>query len=157
MYKEADAARSGRYPQALYALGVAFEELEHHDEAKAAYRNAVAHSAGRERALAHFRLGLLLANESDYGEAATHFSGALIGETSPASHNNLGVMLALSGRLLEAEKEFEAALREAGGAFADAAHNLKQCRTLLKESAKNLSGSLRLVATSNTPGQIDTQ
>ncbi len=147
MYRKADAARAGRYPTALYAAGVALEDLKRHGEAKEAYRQALTASTGRETAAPHFRLGLLLAGERDYESAATHFSKAITRETSPGSHNNLGVMLAIKGRLLEAEREFEVALRQAGGAFADATHNLNLCRSLLRASAKDSLSSLKVVAT----------
>jgi tetratricopeptide (TPR) repeat protein len=146
MYQKALAARAGRYPKAFYALGVALEELERQDEAKEAYRQAVTASPGRETGAAHFRLGLLLASEGDYEKAVTHFREAIASETSPAARNNLGVVLALNGRLHEAEREFEAALKQAGGVFADANNNLKLCRSLLKTSAKDQLTSLRLVA-----------
>ena len=147
MYQKAAAARAGRYPKALFALGVALEGLNRPEEAKEAYGRAVAVASGRETREAHFRLGLLLAGENDLERAATHFTKAISGETTPGSHNNLGVMLALKGRLHEAEREFEVALRQAGGTFADATHNLKLCRSLLRTSAKAQLASLRLVAT----------
>ncbi|MCM3901777.1 MAG: tetratricopeptide repeat protein [Pyrinomonadaceae bacterium] len=153
MYRKAVAARAGRYSVALYALGVALEDLKRPDDAKEAYRQAVAVSQGREAGAAHFRLGLLLAGDSDYEKAATHFTEAIIWEASPASHNNLGVVLALKGRLHEAEREFELALREAGGAFPDATNNLKLCQSLLKASAKDPLASLRLVATTHASGK----
>lgn len=154
MYRKAAAARAGRYPIALYALGVALEDLKRQDEAKEAYRQAVAASAGREAGAAHFRLGVLLIRERDYEKAATHFTEVIARETSPASHNNLGVVLALKGRLHEAEREFEVALRQAGGAFNDAAYNLKLCRSLLKASAKDSLASLKVEATTKASGKI---
>lgn len=155
MYRKAVALRAGRYPVALFALGVALEDLKRQDDAKEAYRQAIAASKGREAGAAHFRLGLLLASESDYERAATHFSKAITRETSPGSHNNLGVMLALKGRLHEAEREFQIALRQAGGVFADATHNLKLCRSLLKASANDSLASLRLAATTHALGKKD--
>ena len=153
MYKRAAATRAGRYPKALYALGVALEDLKRQDEAKEAYRQAVTASTNRDKGAAHFRLGLLLAGENDYERAATHFKEAITGETTPGSHNNLGVMLALKGRLHEAEKEFEVALRQAGGTFADATYNLKLCRSLLKASTKDPLALLKVVATTNASGR----
>jgi Tfp pilus assembly protein PilF len=50
----------------------------------------------------------------------------------PASHNNLGVLLAFQGNLREAEKEFKLAVVQAKGGFAEADHNLKLCRLLIK-------------------------
>ncbi|MCM3870407.1 MAG: tetratricopeptide repeat protein [Pyrinomonadaceae bacterium] len=153
MYQKALVARAGHYPKAFYALGVALEELERQDEAKEAYKQAVAASPSRETGAANFRLGLLLAGEGDYERAAAHFTEAINRETSAAGHNNLGVVLALGGRLHEAEKEFEAALKQAGGVFADATNNLKLCRSLLKASAaKDQLTSFKLVAATRTPG-----
>jgi tetratricopeptide (TPR) repeat protein len=153
MYKKASAARADHYPKALFALGVALEDLKRPWEAKEAYRQALAASAGRETGAAHFQLGLLLAGEGDYEGAATHFSKAIHRETTPGSHNNLGVMLALRGRLHEAEREFELALRQSEGAFADAAYNLKLCRSLLKAPPRDSLALLRVVATTNTSGK----
>ena len=45
-------------------------------------------------------------------------------------------MLARAGRLAEAEREFEAALRHSDGSFTEAAHNLKLCRRLLAGRSK---------------------
>ena len=154
MYKKALAARASSYPKAFYALGVALEELERPVEAKEAYRQAVAASPSRESGAAHFRLGLLLASEGEYEEAANHFTEAITWETSPAGHNNLGVVLALNGRLHEAEREFEAALKQANGIFADATNNLKLCRFLLKTSAKDQLASMSLVATTRVHSKI---
>lgn len=151
MYKRAAAARAGRYATAHYALGVALEDLKRPGEAKEAYQQAVA-SGGREATASHFRLGLLLASESDYEMAAKHFAEAIIRESSPASHNNLGVVLALAGQLREAEKEFEVALKQASGEFADATNNLRLCRSLLKTSARAPSASLKLVANMTETG-----
>jgi tetratricopeptide (TPR) repeat protein len=153
MYQKAVTARAGNYPIALYALGVALEDLKRQEEAKQAFRLALAAFQDRDKAAAHFRLGLLLAGEGDYDQAATHFTQAITRNSSPASHNNLGVVLALKGHLQEAKKEFEVALKQADGAFADATNNLRLCRSLLAESAKDALTSLRLVATARTPGK----
>ena len=153
MYRKAVAERADRYPKALFALGVALEDLKRSEDAKAAYRQIVAGSSGQVTDAAHFRLGLLFARENDYERAATHFRKAISGETTPGSHNNLGVMLAIKGRLQEAEREFEVALRQSGGSFADAAHNLRLCRSLLKKSAEDSITSLRVVTTTKTSGK----
>ena len=82
-----------------------------------------------------YRLGVVLAKENDLDGAAECFRQANKhpGPHSPASHNNLGVMLARMGRLSEAEAEFAEALRLANGRFENASYNL------------NLSHKLRLV------------
>ncbi len=102
-YRRAIAARHGHYPRASYALGVAFEEQGQLTEAEEAYRQSIIESRGE------YSTGLHV----------------------PASHNNLGVMLARLGRLREAQHEFEIALSQTGGAFDDATRNLKLCRSLL--------------------------
>lgn len=153
MYKKAIAERGGRYPKALFALGVALEDLKRPEEAKEIYRQILVVSAGDEKNGAHFRLGLLLASETDYERAAVHFRKAIAGERTPGSHNNLGVMLALKGRLREAEREFELALRQSGGAFADAAYNLKLCRSLLKAESPDSFASLKVVETTTPSGK----
>jgi tetratricopeptide (TPR) repeat protein len=153
MYQKAVASRGGNYPIALYALGVALEEVKRLEEAKQSYRLVVAALQDRYGAAAHFRLGLLLAGEGEYDQAATHFTEAITRDSSPAGHNNLGVVLALKGHLQEAEKEFEVALKQANGVFTDATNNLKLCRSLLADSAKEALTSLRLVATTRASGK----
>jgi tetratricopeptide (TPR) repeat protein len=141
MYRRAIEARGGRYPKALYALGVALEISGRQEEAKAAYRQAIAASGDNYMeaglAIAHYRLGLILGREGDYEGAVTLFREALgrSKQRFPAAHNNLGVMLALAGRVGEAEQEFELALRHSTADFEEAAYNLKLCRArLVKET-----------------------
>lgn len=137
-YRQAVEQRHGNYPRASYALGVALEDQGRLAEAKKAYKQSIKMSHG-EFALAHFRLGLLVAIAGDYEAAASCYRKAIAraGDHVPSSHNNLGVMLARQGRLTEAGREFEIALRQTGGAFDDAAHNLKLCRSLLSVSAQS--------------------
>ncbi len=63
------------------------------------------------------------------------------GRHVPASHNNLGVVLARLGFLKEAESEFVIALKSSGGVFEDAAHNLKLCRSLMNSANRTERGS----------------
>lgn len=56
-------------------------------------------------------------------------------------------MLALKGQLDEAEKHSAVAVKQSGVAFADAAHNLKLCRSLLKGSARDSVATLKAEAT----------
>src|SRR3954468_24141957 len=91
-YRQAIEARGGHYPKASYALGVALEELGRGAEAREAYEQA----ASKDYAPAHYKLGMLAARAGDKEQAAAHFREA-IGPSKdrfPASHNNLGVMLA---------------------------------------------------------------
>lgn len=152
MYRSAIEASRGRYPKALYALGVALEDSSRWSEAKEAYRQALVASRGNyaeaQLAVAHYRLGLLALRESDYEGASTLFMEAIARSRRPfpESHNNLGVMLAMAGRLSMAEQEFEVALKHARGSFEEAAHNLKLCRAALAKGTKTQFASLKVVA-----------
>jgi tetratricopeptide (TPR) repeat protein len=127
-YKRAIELKQGNYPRASYALGIALEDQGRTAEAKAAYEQA----SQREFAPATYRLGLIEAKSGDFKAAAALFreAAARAGEHVPASHNNLGVMLARLGFLKEAEQEFAIALKASNGHFDDAAHNLNLCRSL---------------------------
>ena len=100
-------------------------------EAKVAYEQAV-NASQREFARATYRLGLIEARAGEFKKAAALFreAAARAGEHVPASHNNLGVMLAQLGFMKEAEQAFVIALQASDGRFADAAHNLNLCRSL---------------------------
>jgi tetratricopeptide (TPR) repeat protein len=153
MYRSAVEASGGRYPKALYALGVALEDSSQWPEAKEAYRQALVTSGGNyaeaQLAVAHYHLGLLAMREGDYEGACALFREAIARSRRqfPASHNNLGVALALTGRLRMAEQEFAVALKQARGDFGEAAYNLKLCRAALADRAKTQIASLRVVAT----------
>jgi len=97
-------------------------------------------------------LGLLAMREGDNEAAAAYFEEAIARSKDrfPASHNNLGVALARMGRLPQAYREFEAALRTADGEFSEARHNLKLCRSLLALSAKAQLASLKTFETTDS-------
>ena len=48
------------------------------------------------------------------------------------------------GRLTEAGREFEIALQQTGGAFDDAARNLKLCRSRLAAPGKAVTATLKV-------------
>jgi tetratricopeptide (TPR) repeat protein len=150
-YRRAIAARTGRYPRAWYALGVALEDQGRLDEARDAYAQSINTSRGGY-ASAQFKLGVLSANEGDYSTAAVLLRKAAsrAGEHVASSHNNLGVVLARVGRLAEAEREFELALKQSNGALEEAAQNLKLCRSMLSAPALNQVASLKLVRATPT-------
>jgi len=91
---------------------------------------------------------MLAAGAGDDGLAAGHFREAIrrSKEKFPASHNNLGVMLARAGRLAEAEREFEAALRQSDVPFEEAAGNLRLCRKLLAGRSQDGAAALKVSA-----------
>ena len=135
-YKRAVELKQGNYPKASYALGVALEDQGKTSEARKAYEQARG-----ELARATYRIGLLEAKAGEFQKAATLFREAAsrAGEHVPASHNNLGVMLARLGYLKEAEREFTIALKAADGRYDDAAYNLNLCRQNTQKAQNDLS------------------
>jgi tetratricopeptide (TPR) repeat protein len=143
-YKHAIELKHGNYPRASYALGVVLEEKGQLAEAKQAYEQA-----GTNFAPAIFRLGVFEARSGEFRKAADLFRDATSrkGEHVPASHNNLGVMLARLGLLKEAEKSFIVALKESDNRLDEAAHNLKLCRSLMLSTRLGDSENFRLMKT----------
>jgi tetratricopeptide (TPR) repeat protein len=94
-----------------------------------------------ELAHATYRIGVLEAKAGEFEKAAALFreAAARAGEHVPASHNNLGVMLAHMGFLKEAEQQFILALKKSGGRFDDAAHNLNLCHKNAQKAQNDLS------------------
>ena len=135
-YKRAIDLKQGNYAKASYALGVALEDQGKTTEAREAYEQA-----RRELARATYRIGVLEAKAGEFEKAATLFreAAARAGEHVPASHNNLGVMLARLGYLKEAEQEFILALKASQGRFDDAAHNLNLCHKNAQKAQNDLS------------------
>jgi tetratricopeptide (TPR) repeat protein len=143
-YKRAIELKRENYPRASYAMGVALEDQGRLAEAKQAYEQA-----RTDFAPAIYKLGVLEAKSGDLSKAADLFREAASrkGQHVPASHNNLGVMLAQLGLLKEAEKSFIAALRESDNRLDDAAHNLKLCRSLMLSTRLRDSQDFRLLIT----------
>jgi tetratricopeptide (TPR) repeat protein len=143
-YKRAIELKHGNYPRASYALGVALEDQGRLAEAKQAYARARTNFAP-----AIYRLGVLEARSGELNKAADLFRDAASrkGRHVPASHNNLGVMLARLGLLKEAEKSFIVALKESDNRLDDAAHNLKLCRSLMLSTRLHHPEDFRLLNT----------
>jgi tetratricopeptide (TPR) repeat protein len=135
-YKRAIDLKQGNYAKASYALGVALEDQGKTTEARNAYEQA-----RRELPRATYRIGVLEAKAGEFEKAAALFreAAARAGEHVPASHNNLGVMLARLGYLKEAEQEFILALKASQGRFDDAAHNLNLCHKNAQKAQNDLS------------------
>lgn len=145
-YRTAIQSRQGNYPAASYALGVAMQGLRDHREARAAFTQAVEASGGRH-AEALFELGLYAQAERDTAAAADFYARSIkqSKNTLPASHNNLGVILAGYGQVEEAQREFELALTQARGKFAEARDNLARCRELLSSKSRTLLAELKAI------------
>ena len=137
-FKRAIQLRQGNYPKASLALGIAFDDQNRTSEAREAYEHAISASQG-EFGPAIYRLGLWEAKAGNLQKAADLFRDAIArpGAHAPASHNDLGVMLAQLGFMKEAEKEFLIALKLTNNNFTDAAHNLNLCRSLSAVAQKD--------------------
>lgn len=143
MYRRALAVSGSNYPKASYAMGVALEDLKRFPEAWEAYEQAI-DASGHKFAEAYFKLGVLSINKSgDPNEALAFFRQAISHSPGrfPNGHNNLGVVLARTGNLTEAKREFEIALTQSGGTLAEAKYNLELCRSLLAQSRAQLDSS----------------
>lgn len=139
-YRLAIKSRPEGYPKAAYALGIALESQDKLTEARLAYRQALV----RDEGATLFRLGVIAAKENDSNAAIEFFQQALktSGPHTSSAHNNLGVMLAQGGLIVDAERHFEEAVKQTDGAFAEAVHNLNLCR-----SRRISAGTQRVVET----------
>lgn len=154
-YRKAVAARLGSYPAALHALGVALRDQGQIAEAKQAIAQSIRTSGG-SYAPAHYLSALIAMSEGDHERAAAAFKRSIEGfkaerkDRFPAGHNNLGVALARMGRLAEARREFETALRQSDGQFEEATYNLKLCSSLLAQAPVTLA-SLKTIEAHKAP------
>ncbi|MFN7945186.1 MAG: tetratricopeptide repeat protein [Blastocatellia bacterium] len=133
------------YPKAAYALGLALEALNDWPAARQAFAQAVQQSNGQQ-AEALFELGLLSARDGNYERAITEFRQALKhgAHLSPSIHNNIGIMLALTGHATDALQQFTLAYQKSNRKLAEADHNLKLCRRLLAENSPRLMAELKM-------------
>jgi Flp pilus assembly protein TadD len=107
------------------------EDLAEWDSARMALKQAVEIS-GKRDGDALFRYGLALQRTGDQSTAAEMYQKAMrvSRDRLPASHNNLGIILAGWNRLDDAEAEFNRALEISKGSFPEARHNIGLCQTL---------------------------
>lgn len=143
-YRAAIKARSGKYPAASYALGVALQDLREHRDARAAFAQAVEASGGKH-AEALFELGLYAQAERDDKVAAEFYVRSIkqSNDRIPASHNNLGVILASYGQVDDAAREFEIALDKSRGKFDEARDNLARCQQMLSSKSSGMIAELK--------------
>jgi tetratricopeptide (TPR) repeat protein len=138
--------RNGQYPSASYALGVALRDLRQYPQAREAFAQAVKASGGKH-AEALFELALESQRAGDDRAAFDHYQQAITQSKDriPACHNNLGVILARSGMLDEAMREFEIALKQSRGKFVEARENLALCQRMLDSSSARLIAALKTI------------
>jgi Flp pilus assembly protein TadD len=137
--KEFNAAivlSGGSYQKAFYALGMAETELKNWRKASAALREAV--RLKKTDGEAWFDLGLALVEEKNFEAAREAFQNSIRYKTVAVAdaHNNLGVIMALSGDFPSAEKEFETALAKSRGKSVEAQNNLQFCKLYKQNSVQ---------------------
>src|SRR5262245_54850130 len=100
-------------------------------EALQMFSEAVEASGGKH-AEALFELGLASQKAGENHQAADFYQRAIVQSKDriPACHNNLGVIMATSGKLDEAMREFEIALKLSKGKFKEARENITRCRNM---------------------------
>jgi len=128
------------YEKAFYALGMAQTDLKHWGEAEKAFLQSLTLVDGRNGE-AWFDLALVLYESQKIDQAIESLNNAIKyrSTTIGASHNNLGVVLALKG-------DFSAALRELERAeklsFAEAENNLRILRKAIITNDQSLMAKL---------------
>lgn len=123
----------GNYPRASYALGMVHLEQQEWAKARRAFLKVV--DANGSDGEVWFDLGVAYLGENDLRGAENAFQNSVRFGTRDASlgHNNIGVILAVSGDLSAALKEFETALTLSAGSLREARSNLEYCRSLMHD------------------------
>jgi|SRR5687767_2605269 len=116
------------YSRAHYALGMTRMRLREWKDASASFESLLREDPKNgegwfDLAFAKIAVGEMDAARSAFGHAIEF--GTI---DTPLSHNNIGVILAIKGELIAAEKEFETAIALSGGRLIEAKRNLESCR-----------------------------
>lgn len=125
-----------RYERAYYSLGMAELEVSNLTGAEDALQQAL--RLNNRNAEAWFDLAFVHIAKKDYDSAMSAFENAVKYRTIDAaiSHNNIGVIAAMRGKIDEAERAFELALKASEGRLNEAAANLAACRAMRGERAQ---------------------
>lgn len=108
-------------PEATLKLARVLRTVDRNDEALALFKKYQTMVPGDMQVLAH--IGSCLSAMGRYGEAETYFRQALVSLDDPVTHYNMGLLLAVTGRLDDAVQEYERAL-ERDPSHGDARGNL---------------------------------
>jgi Flp pilus assembly protein TadD len=119
------------YEKAYYALGMAEAERRNLSDAESAFVAAI--KINSRDAEAWFDLGNVYLEQKEFARARSAFEMAAKYKTvdMAVSHNNIGVIAALSGDLKTAVAEFLLALKLSSGQLETARNNLALCRRSL--------------------------
>jgi tetratricopeptide (TPR) repeat protein len=129
------------YEKAFYALGMAAAGRHNLSAAESAFVAAI--KIKNRDAEAWFDLGNVYLEQKELAKARSAFEMAAKYKTIDlaVSHNNIGVIAALSGDLKTAVAEFVLALKLSGGQLQTARNNLELCRRSLPR--ETLAAELR--------------
>ena len=130
------------YEKAFYALGMAQAELKNWQSAEQAFRGAIGLNKRNGEAWFDLAFVYLAQNDLDAARNAFQRSVELKSVATSIGHNNLGVLLAMTGDINSAVKEFETALKQSNGKFAVAERNLQFCRSLGQNFKQELMAKL---------------
>ena len=120
------------HPHAHFVMGLLKFDLGDLKAAQAAFRNSIALSQDDAEAWYHLGFVHLAANDTEAARKAFAKAAKLGAVGSTESRNNLGVLLALDGKMNDAVKQFEKAAMDDPTGIAQA--NLEKCRRLMDNS-----------------------
>lgn len=130
-------------PKALHALGIIQSELGNRQAAKNSFALAV--RLNKRDGESWFDLAMIYLEENDLRGATDCFQKAIRNRSIDAAtaFNNLGVITAMNGDWLAAEKQFEKALTMSGGKLPEAMRNLNLCRS--QNFSRDMAAKLEFV------------
>lgn len=132
-YAAAIKLSNGNYQKAFHAKAMAEVELKNWQAARKDFEEALL--LNQRDGESWFDLAMVFVAEKDYQRAAAAFKESIANKSisSPAGHNNLGVILAFKGSFSSAQKEFETALFESKLTLIEAKKNLEFCRARIEK------------------------
>lgn len=130
-------------------------ELGNREAAKQAFAAAV--RLDKRDGESWFDLAMIHLQEKDLVNAAAGFQKAIRYRSvdRATARNNLGVISAIGGDWLAAEKQFETALAMTGGKLPEALRNLKLCRS--QNFSREMIAKLEFVNRENKENQKETE
>lgn len=144
-YEKAERFAQGSYERASYALGLARSELRDWPAAEKAFKRAVIQN--NRNGETWFDLGFVYVSTGKNDKAIHAFKQAVkfgTGQTA-ICHNNIGVLLAMAGRTIDAEAEFRKAIEVSGGELKEAKENLVNLEDPERRQTRGLEIATRRV------------
>jgi len=132
-YEKAILLAGRNYERAYYALGLTHAEMRNWTAAERAFRDAI--RTNSRNGEAWFDLAFVYLAQNDRDKARAAFGNAIKFDSveTAISHNNIGVLYALSGDFTGAEAQFAAAVERSAGGLDAAKQNLENCKRIAAE------------------------